>query len=530
MDSRIQLILTHVSAQFSNEQKLKYHLAKAIREKVEGNISNCISNFEDALDAAQLAGNIMYLAWINEIYGAFWMSISSKKVAKTFYLAAINLWEQWGSENKANEITTKHPDITRMLQSNNSSRRNSVRKSKMFTSLKESQGSENDLFESTKSGNSKKLADIDINTVLKVTNSITNETDLDVLVDKILGHLMNNTGASRAVFFLNDNGTLRLQKILNTEGPEAFDIKNADFLAPTSLLNYIFRTSDSKVYSDCPSDSFLANDPYIEMYKPKSILCCPIKHQNVVTGAFYLENRMQNGSFTTNRVNLVKSLMASASISIANAQLLMKNKELAQQLQHSTPSPKYNVETPMQKVFEAINSVKSRFEQDDPIVQTLDVVLSTLMSDGLFSANLGEVNDKDGKGIDQDTKNWIESSLLMTNRTLPKETSFRNGLTASNSTSAAIIIDNQPLLQISHVNMDSINELLERSADPLFDCFELHQVSDGQPLYFLTTHMLKKYRLMEAFCLNPNAVQSYLQKVESSYNKLPYHNRYYSLT
>jgi hypothetical protein len=257
------------------------------------------------------------------------------------------------------------------------------------------------------------------------------------------------------------------------------------------------------------------------MYKPKSILCCPIKHQNVITGAFYLENRLQNGSFTTNRVNLVKSLMASASISIANAQLLLKNKELSQALQNSTvPSPKYNVETPMQKVFEAINSVKLKFEPDDPIVQTLDVVLSTLMSDGLFSANLGEVNDKDGKGIDQDTKNWIESSLLMTTQAKSESRDKQVRLTPNEKDVLPMITINN-----SHIKQNEINAILEKSADPSFDCFELNTVSEGQPLYFLTTHMLNKYRLTEAFGLNPVTVQAFLQKVESSYNKLPYHNR-----
>ncbi|KAJ3362217.1 cAMP-specific 3',5'-cyclic phosphodiesterase 4D [Kappamyces sp. JEL0680] len=544
VDREIELIEQYVNSQFSGEHKFKLHLAKAERALMAGNMKGAIELYEDALEGAQSTGNVLFHAWINELYSGYWLKLNSKRIAKPFVLNSFALWEQWGADAKMVEIMNRFPELFRQSASTSTGRRGSTMRRSRMSSVtpKETReyrensfvsgGSDLDLFssfEATKASlnSARKVVDIDINTVLKVTNSITNETDLESLVDKILGHLMNNTGATRAVFLFNEKNSLRLQKILTSTGSEEFDLAHTELCAPMSLVNLIFRTQESKVYMDCPTDANLANDPYIEKYQPKSILCSPIKHQNLITGAIYLENRLQSGSFTATRVNLVKSLMASASIAIANAQLLRKNKELSQALQSSGLAeqdvPKYNVETPMQKAIDAIKSIKEKFDANDPINNTLDVVLSTLTSDGLFAANLGEVNDKDGKGIDQDTKNWIESSLLMTNKSNGEDNRTssvpRRIDSVADQAGARSLLENHQKL-----DMDAIYTELQLSNQPAFDCFKLHDLTDGQPLAFLASHMIKKFKLHETFKLNSNTMEAFFQKIESSYNKLPYHN------
>lgn len=540
IESEIEEIFQYVHLQQSGEHRFKYLLVKAEQAKVSNNIKVAIESYEESLESAQTAKNTLFCAWINELYGKFWLSANSPKIAKSFFALAHTMYEDCGIDSKLNDLLTKYPEMFRS-RNNSVGRKMSIRKSR-FSSIvgqlgevvKESiaassasGNSDSNLYEYNRGGStaSKKVMDIDINTVLKVTNSITNETDLGALVDKILGHLMNNTGASRAVFLFNDKTGLKLQKILTTVGVEEFNPLKIELAIPMSLLNYVFRTQESKVYMDCPTDSNFANDTYIELNQPKSILCCPIKHQNMVTGVIYLENRFQTGTFTATRVNLVKSLMASASIAIANAQLLQKNKELSDALQDSnavaSAGRNNTVETPMQKVFDAIKSIKDRFDPNDPIVNTLDAVLSALTSDGLFAANLADVNDRDGKGIDQDTKNWIESSLLMTNR----------GTNEQNSNMVPRKAD--PIFemhgQMSNVgqgklNIEKINAHLEISSSPAFDCFKLAELTENQPLFFLTSYILKKFRLHETFHLNQITLDGFLQKIECSYNKLPYHN------
>ncbi|KAJ3322479.1 tRNA N6-adenosine threonylcarbamoyltransferase [Boothiomyces sp. JEL0866] len=525
IDQYLEIMNMHIKAQASAEHAFKYPFALSFKEKILQNSIGVMENLEEAIEGANNANNLFFAAWINEIYANHWLSLKSKRIAKVFLLSAFSLWEQWGCEGKAIEMQLKYSETVKFPSTGR--RISTHRKSRYST--KETV-SDMDLFTTSEAqktnSNSRKPMDIDINTVLKVTNSITNETDLDTLVNKILGHLMNNTGATKAMFFIAEKSTLKLRKIINSDSSETSEI------SPTSLLNYVYRTQEAKVYFDTPTDSNLTSDQYFELNQPKSILCCPIKHQNIVTGVVYLENRLQSGSFNNTRVNLVKSLMAPVSISIANAQLLEKNKELAQALQNSNKNsqnaPKYNVETPMQKVLDAINTVKTRFDPNDPIVNTLDAILSTLISDGLFAANLGEVNDKDGKGIDQDTKTWIESSLLMTKNL--KNSDKRESATLprkiNSKTNLDLEMQQQPMIlpAISQTNISEINTELEKCCSPEFDCFKLAEITDGSPLCFLTLHLLQKYGLFETFSLSTTVTQTFLERVESSYNKLPYHN------
>lgn len=151
----------------------------------------------------------------------------------------------------------------------------------------------------------------------------------------------------------------------------------------------------------------------------------------------------------------------------------------------------------MQKVLDALTTLKERFNPLDSSSQLIDNVLSFLTSDDLFHANLGEVNDQDGKEIDKDTKNWIESSLLMTKT---------GNLVSDKLNSVPKTLDKLKSVnkwsQSSKKNKIAIDEMLRLSCSPTFDCFGLNQITDGQPLCFLSIHILKKFHLNEIFNLN----------------------------
>jgi hypothetical protein len=449
-----------------------------------------------------------------------------ERIARSFIQTALSLYEQAGMDGKVSDLLMKYSIILKPVRLGTNfigSRRSSGRRSRSVGNY--SQTSEIDLFSQMdmekRGSTTREIMDIDISTVLKVTNSITNETDLDKLVSKILKQLMNNTGATRAIIFINDEGNLQLEKILTPEETETPRTSDPDLLAPMSLINYVFRTGEAKVYADGPKDAFTLNDPYFELYRPRSIATCPIKHQKVTTGIVYLENRLQSNTFTVTRMNLVKSLMASASISISNTQLLQKNIQLSRALHdsHQRSPTNATVQTPIQKVLAAIAAVKGRFDPGDPVIETLDGILATLTSDGLFSANLGEANDREGKSIDIDTKNWIENSLLMTSKRIHQ------------SNEQLFTLNHERSLQdFQKVDMEiaackDTRDFLEISGTMDFDVFKLAELTEGQPLFFLSFHLLSKYRIIDALNLKVDNVQGYFRILEKSYNNMPYHHR-----
>ena len=525
LNDKLGLIQQLTSRHYGGDQKFKYSFAKAEMEACQDNVASAIRNYELAAESATQAGNHLFAAWINERFANFWNKLSLPKMAKPYILAALNQYEKWGGEAKCAELSVRHPNLLKtglLTSAYNLLGKSSTPRGKGTRSRNTSESSEEPFFAGTRR---ESLGDLDVKTVLKATNSITNEVNLTDLIKKILQQMITNTGSTKAALFLNENSNLKLAKLVTAETTLAIAHVEEELQAPLSLIFHVFRTLQDKVISNQNKDPLFENDPYIEAYNPKSMLCCPIKHQNIVTGILYLENRNQVGNYSPLRLFLVKSLLASASISIANALLVQTNEKLARALQDSNFRSEYSrnsVETPLQKVLDAVKGVKERFDQDDPILITLDDIMVTLTSSGLFSANLEKANDRDGQIIDQDTKNWIENSLLMT-PSYSFDSQHKKKHKSVEFSSKPVNIQTDLLINNPS---ESVRSQLDICSTPEFDVFYFSEITSGQPLTFLACELMQKHHLANTFKMDLLTVQSYFQVVESHYNNLPYHNKF----
>ncbi|HEY9596075.1 MAG TPA: AAA-like domain-containing protein, partial [Cyanophyceae cyanobacterium] len=90
---------------------------------------------------------------------------------------------------------------------------------------------------------------------------------------------------------------------------------------PLSIINYVVRTREDLVLSDATHEGLFTTDAYIIQRQPKSILCTPIIYQSQLIGLLYLENNLNTGVFTPDRLEVLKLLSSQAAISLQNAQL-----------------------------------------------------------------------------------------------------------------------------------------------------------------------------------------------------------------
>lgn len=67
--------------------------------------------------------------------------------------------------------------------------------------------------------------------------------------------------------------------------------------------------------------SRFAADPYVRQFRPRSVMCLPVRHGGSIDGVLYFENRLAEASFTDERVEFLRMLGAQAMISIASAKL-----------------------------------------------------------------------------------------------------------------------------------------------------------------------------------------------------------------
>ncbi|WP_242063368.1 GAF domain-containing protein [Nostoc sp. FACHB-892] len=90
---------------------------------------------------------------------------------------------------------------------------------------------------------------------------------------------------------------------------------------PVSVIDSVERTQETLVFDDAVNEPSFLNDLYIQHQQTRSLLCMPILKQSQLIGILYLENNLSTGVFTSDRLQVLKLLMAQAAISLEKKML-----------------------------------------------------------------------------------------------------------------------------------------------------------------------------------------------------------------
>jgi hypothetical protein len=493
--------LVHLSP--SREHECKLHLAKAMNYQFCENMSQAIKFYELSIDSSVECKNTWVQAWASELQANYWTEQNLKRLAAPCYISSFQMWSEWGGAGKVSELKMKQPLLVNTVSRHTatSGRSRTFSKAKTFKIEKE-----------------EKTMDLDLSTIIKVTNSLSNEKNLKELLNKLMSHMMTNTGATKTVVMLTQDSQLFCNSMayLDSDGKiktESLNQAVEKTIVPISIVYYVLRSGELVVHNDTISTRY-DQDEYLDSASPKSIFCCPIKHQDDTSGVLYLENKSQLGAFTQNRCQLVESLMASVSISIANMKLTQLNQELSHKLNTSKKeqAPKFNFDAPITRVLVQLQTLKDRFQTEGDFKETekLDEVITLLNSDSLFTAQFDHVNDENGETLDQDTRSWLQSTLQ--HRILVESNSAKSSLTN-------VKLEPDPV-------PDSSDLTHQYQLTPYhdFDMFHYSILTQGKPLYYQCMHMLRKYKVQEHLPIPELQARQFFQRVELEYHNLPYHN------
>ena len=75
-----------------------------------------------------------------------------------------------------------------------------------------------------------------------------------------------------------------------------------------AIVRYVIRTDESVILDDASNEGLFTGDDYVRERKPKSLLCIPIKHHGKLVSVLYLENNHAIGAFTSDRVDVLRTL------------------------------------------------------------------------------------------------------------------------------------------------------------------------------------------------------------------------------
>jgi class 3 adenylate cyclase len=166
---------------------------------------------------------------------------------------------------------------------------------------------------------------LELKRMIDAAQAITGEIVLKKLLAKLLKVILANMDAQRAFLILDKAG----QWVIEAEGSidgevtvfqsTPIDGDQTGPLLPISLINYVSATRQTVTLPDPAHEDRFAQDRYLMINRPKSILCAPFLHQIKLTGMLYLENNLISGIFTPAKVELLTVLASQAVIAIETA-------------------------------------------------------------------------------------------------------------------------------------------------------------------------------------------------------------------
>ena len=273
----------------------RHALVLAEIARIEGRDADALGLYERAIGSAREHGFVHIQALANELAAKFYADRGIETAADTYLRNARTCYLRWGAMGKVRQLDQLHA----RLREDRSSRDEST----MATSDEQ----------------------LDLGTVVKVSQAIFSEIGLHAFVRKLMVLALESAGADRGVLILPRDDEWWVEAEATTTD-DAVEVQTtharvaADTL-PESILRYVIRTGESVLLDDAADHGPFSGDAYIQRCGSRSILCLPLIKQAKLIGVLYVENTLTPRAFAPARIAVLRLLASQSAISLENARL-----------------------------------------------------------------------------------------------------------------------------------------------------------------------------------------------------------------
>jgi PAS domain S-box-containing protein len=302
----------------------KFHLIEAEKARVLGQFLEAEEFYEQATAGAAEHEFIQEEALAYELAAKHYLARGREKIAQTYMKEAHYCYDRWGAKAKVKDLETRYGQF--FSQSSRVA----------APSISIPSGTTSDYSD----------RDLDLAAVIKASQAITREIELEPLLRSLMQILIENAGAQIGYLILENAGDWRIEAACELADNETVcatqvlqSIPTANQL-PESIVQYVIRTQESVILNDATREGNFIHDPYIQQHQTKSIFCLPLLNQAKLVGVLYLENQLAIGAFTPARLQVLHLLSTQAAIAIENAKLyweLRKSKNKMTQFLEAVP-------------------------------------------------------------------------------------------------------------------------------------------------------------------------------------------------
>jgi len=201
------------------------------------------------------------------------------------------------------------------------------------------------------------LPSLDVDYLMKSSLAISAEIDPDALLNKIMNVVLEASGAQHGYLLSEKDGDMVIRAeshiaekdIVRTAVRRLDDCK--DICQP--IIRYVHRTKEKFILEyGCEKCEF-KGARVDHSIKHKSILCLPVIKKAELIGILFLENRLADSVFTSEKTQMTELLTSQAAISLENARLLDEMKKAEESLKRHRDHLEELIEERTHKLREA---------------------------------------------------------------------------------------------------------------------------------------------------------------------------------
>ena len=330
-----QAKLQQLSGHAPNNYLHKFDLVAAERARVLGQKSEAIDAYDRAIVGANENNYVQEEALANELAAKFYLDWGKEKVAQEYLADAYYAYARWGAKAKVQDLEHRYPHLLMLIG----------QQQRMASSATDETGFATNSpaalqpLETQRAilGSNSVSTRLDRETVLKASQAVSSEIQLDKLLAKLLYTVLENAGADKAALLMSQANHWFIEAVATVNQPaqvQSVALSDSSEIAHP-IVNSVKRTLQPVVIVDATTHADLVADIYVMQQQPKSILCTPILQQGKLVAILYLENHVTAGAFTHDRVELLNFLCTQAAISLENARLYQQAQTYARQLEQS---------------------------------------------------------------------------------------------------------------------------------------------------------------------------------------------------
>lgn len=360
---RLEVWARHCPANFLHQHRI----VAAEVARLGGDRARAEALYDEAIAAAQEHGFTQDRALAHELAARLLLAEGEDERAQAHLGCALSCLVAWGAKRKQGLLLASYPELAERRAPASRPEPASGRSTPSFFT------------ERTLS------ATLDLASVIKACQAISREIDLDALLDRLLGVLIESAGAGRAVVLVQREGQLRLAADVRVGERHATMLGEAPFESttdlPRSVVQYVARTRATVVLRDASREGMFTSDPYVQAEAARSVLCVPVLFSGQLSGVLYLENNEIAGTFSPDRVELLEILAAQAAIALENARLFRQSQEAVRIREDFLMIASHELRTPITPI-KMQNEIVKRLVERSPELPNRAALLAAIDRSG----------------------------------------------------------------------------------------------------------------------------------------------------